>query len=113
MGFVRTLTANAPNAAAASPPTASNQKWLAVATITAMTSATYSTAPARSARERTSAKTVPAATAANATCPLGIAAYGLCTECASASPPVPYTAASVSVKPSSGAIRGGATGHSR
>ena len=47
------------------------------------------TAATRSARERASANTVPAATHANATCPLGIAAYGLCTECASVSPPVP------------------------
>lgn len=55
----------------------------------ATTSATYSTAPARSSGERTSANTVPAAISANATCPLGIAAYGLWTECASVSPPVP------------------------
>ena len=89
MESVRTLTVNQPASAAAAPPTASSQKWFAVATMTATTRATYSTAPARSARERTSAKTVPPETQANATWPLGIAAYGLWTECASVSPPVP------------------------
>ena len=89
MDSVRALTVSHPTAAASAPPTASSQKWFAVATMTATTRATYSTAPARSARERTSANTVPAATQANATCPLGIAAYGLWTECASVSPPAP------------------------
>jgi len=42
--------------------------------MTAITSTTYATANARSARERTSVKTIPPATAANATWPLGIAA---------------------------------------
>jgi hypothetical protein len=89
MDSVRPLTVSHPSAAATAPPTASSQKWFAVATMTATTRATYSTAPARSARERTSANTVPAATQANATCPLGIAAYGLWIECASVSPPAP------------------------
>ena len=89
MGFVSPLTVSQPKPVAIAPPTASSQKWLAVPMITATTSATYSTAPARSTRERTSAKIVPAATAANATWPLGIAAYGLWTECASVSPPAP------------------------
>jgi hypothetical protein len=89
MDSVRALTVSHPTAAASAPPTASSQKWLAVATMTVTTSATYNTAPARSTRERTSANTVPAATQANATCPLGIAAYGLWTECASVSPPAP------------------------
>jgi hypothetical protein len=40
MVFVRTLTISHPSAAAANPPTASSQKWLAVAMITATTSAT-------------------------------------------------------------------------
>ena len=78
-----------PAPAASAPPTASSQKWLAVATMTATTRATYATAATRSRRARTSAKTVPAVTHANATWPLGIAAYGLWTECASVSPPVP------------------------
>ena len=89
MDFVRSLTISQPKQAAAAPPSASSQKWFAVATMTATTRATYRTAKAFKARERTSANTVPAATQANATCPLGIAAYGLWTECASVSPPVP------------------------
>jgi len=89
MAAVSPLTVSHPSAAAAAPPTASNQKWFAVPMITAVTSSTYATAPARKQRERTSANTVPAATIANATCPLGIAAYGLWTECARASPPLP------------------------
>ena len=52
---------------------------------------------------------MPAATMANATCPLGIAAYGLWTVWASSWAP----ALSGSANPSSGTIRGGATGTSR
>ena len=72
------MTASAsPDAAAPAPATASSQKWLAVAITIAVTSTGYVATVARTQRHGASEQTIPATTHANATWPLGSAAYGL------------------------------------
>src|SRR5689334_10082621 len=93
------------------PATTSSQKWLAVAITENQTQAGHSAQKIFANQLRQTAQSTTPTISASAACRLGIAAYGLATKLTR---PLPWlrlaNCDSVSSKPKSGNIRGGAVG---
>src|SRR5581483_8156119 len=98
----------AESAAVTAPSTASSRKWLAVTTITKVISNGYSNQKTRATRQRTRRARGHPIISANATCIEGMAANGLNSELLGLIPVRYFT---LSVKPHSGSVRGGAVGN--
>ena len=95
------------------PPTKSSQKWLPVAITLNQTQAGQSSQSTLATLLRQTEESTSPTISASAACRLGIAAYGLA---ANSTSPLPWLSwpkfESVSLKPKSGNIRGGAVGSS-